>query len=204
MAFQPGERRVKPVVTRLGIEPFKGVNDLFFSNGGDLYFTDQGMTGHQDPSGSVYRLTAGGHLSRVMAGIPSPNGIVMNANETALLVAVTRANAVWRLPLLASGETAKVGTFLQLSGGTGPDGLALDAAGGLAVAHAGKGVVWIFDDTGEPIFRIQVPEGRHPTNLAYGGTEERTLFITESDTGTILQVRLPTPGKPTFSHRGST
>src|SRR5688500_15077082 len=39
-------------------EGFKGVNDLVFSAQGDLYFTDQGQTGMQDPSGRVYRYSA--------------------------------------------------------------------------------------------------------------------------------------------------
>ena len=54
-------------------------------------------------------------------------------------IAVTRHNAVWRVPLMRDGTVAKVGIFIQMSGGTGRDGLAVDEEGNLAVAHVGLG-----------------------------------------------------------------
>jgi gluconolactonase len=39
------------------------------------------------------------------------------------------------------------------------------------------------------------------TNLAYGGSGNTSLFITESDTGTILRAEAPVPGQVMFSHR---
>lgn len=71
----------------------------------------------------------------LLDNVPSPNGIALDPAETTLYVAVTRANAVWRVPLMADGTVAKVGNFIQLSGGGGPDGLAVDSEGNLAVAH---------------------------------------------------------------------
>ncbi|HYG53987.1 MAG TPA: SMP-30/gluconolactonase/LRE family protein, partial [Burkholderiales bacterium] len=65
--------------------------------------------------------------------IASPNGLVLDKNI--LYVAATRANAVLRLPLAPAGTVACMGVYLQLSGGRGPDGMAMDEAGGLAVAH---------------------------------------------------------------------
>jgi len=192
---------VTPVLERRWGERFKGVNDLFFAANGDLYFTDQGQTGLQDPTGRVYRLTPDDRLDLLLGTVPSPNGLVMNRDETALLVAATRANAIWRLPLMPDGTVSKVGLFIQLSGGLGgPDGLALDEVGNLAVAHAGLGTVWLFDPLGEKLLRIRSPRGLLTTNLAYGGPERRTLYITESETGSVLRVRLPIGGKPMFSH----
>src|SRR5690606_23426608 len=45
MVLDPVSGRVEPYLTRWGAEGFKGINDLFFSAEGDLYFTDQGATG---------------------------------------------------------------------------------------------------------------------------------------------------------------
>ncbi|MGH7210653.1 MAG: SMP-30/gluconolactonase/LRE family protein [Acetobacteraceae bacterium] len=199
--LDPASGAVTPLLDRRWTERFKGVNDLFFAANGDLYFTDQGQTGLHDPTGRVYRLTAGGRLDLLLGTVPSPNGLVMNRDETALLVAATRANAVWRLPLLPDGSTSKVGVFIQLSGGLGgPDGLALDEAGGLAVAHAGLGTVWLFDRLGQPLLRIRSCAGLMTTNVAYGGTDRRTLYITESETGSVLRASLPVAGRPMFSH----
>lgn len=192
---------VTPLVERYDAERFRGVNDLFFARNGNLYFTDQGFSGLQDPSGRVFRLTQDGRLDCVLDGIPSPNGLVMNLDESALYVAVTRANAVWRVPFMKDGRASKVGTFIQLSGGTGPDGLALDSKGGVVIAHTGMGCVWVTDIRGEPTHRIVSPVGDHTTNVAFGGEGNRTLFIIESGTGTILKAELDVPGQPMYSQQ---
>jgi gluconolactonase len=195
--------RVSPVLDRKQIPDFKGVNDLVFAENGDLYFTDQGMTGLQDPTGCVYRLRADGNLDRVIGGIPSPNGIALSRDQRTLFVNVTRDNAVWRAPLDAHGAAYKVGAFLRLSGGIGPDGLALDEEGGLAVAHLGLGTVWLFNAQGEPRARIRSCAGLATTNVAYGGPSGRRIYITESETGQVLMAEVPVAGLPMFSHARS-
>ncbi|GLI24922.1 gluconolactonase [Xanthobacter flavus] len=200
MVFDPATGRVEPYLERAMLQRFKGVNDLIFAANGDLYFTDQGQTGLHDPSGCLYRLRADGRLDCVLKGIPSPNGLVLNKAETVLFLAVTRANAIWRVPLMRDGTASKVGTFIQLSGGGGPDGLAIDEEDNLVICHMGLGSVWLFSALGEPMLRIRSPEGHLTTNCAFGGPDNKTLFITESKTGTILCADLPVPGRRMYSH----
>jgi gluconolactonase len=181
--------------------PFQGLNDLAFAGNGDLYFTDQGMSGLDRPTGRVFRYRSNGVLELVLDGIPSPNGLVLDREESTLFVNVTRDNAVWRVPMTAAGAACRVGAFIRLSGGVGPDGLAIDSQGGLAIAHLGLGVVWLFSAAGEPLARVQSCAGTGTTNVAYGGDDGRTLYITESETGQILKAVLPVKGWPMFSHR---
>jgi gluconolactonase len=196
LALDARSGRIETICDRPVLERFKGVNDLTFGTSGDLYFTDQGQTGLQDPTGRVYRLRMKtGALELLMGGIPSPNGLVVDSDEGGLHVAVTRANAVWRLPLLMTGFPSKVGLFIQMSGGIGPDGMAADEAGNLAVCHPGLGSVWLFAPTGEPLLRVRAGVGDFPTNCAYGGPDRRTLYVTESHTGTILRAEMPVPGR---------
>jgi gluconolactonase len=84
-------------------------HDLFFTRDGALLFTDQGQTGLHDPSGRLYRLSPDGRLERLLDAVPSPNGLVTNLEEKILYLAVTRDNAVWRVPMLADGRPTKVG-----------------------------------------------------------------------------------------------
>ncbi len=200
MLLDPKSGKVTRVVSRYQTEHFKGVNDLVFASNGDLYFTDQGATGLNDASGRVYRLTAGGDLQCVIDNIPSPNGLVLNFDENTLWLAVTRSNAVWRLPLEASRNVVRMGVFLQLSGGRGPDGLALDESGGLAVAHPEMGCVWIFSPAGEPLYRVQSCRGNMTTNVAYGGPDHKSLYIMDATTASILVARVPTAGRVMYSH----
>ena len=76
----------------------------------------------------------------------------------------------------------------------------MDAAGNLAVCHIGLGVVWLFSARGEPLARIQSAAGDHTTNAAFGGPEGRSLFITESESGSILEAGLSVSGLRLFSH----
>lgn len=198
MVVDPRTRRVEPLLERGLLDRFKGLNDLCFASNGDLYFTDQGLTGLHDPSGRLYRLRAGGRLEVLLDNIPSPNGLVLNLAENTLYLNVTRGNCVWRVPMAEDGTPFKVGVFVQLSGGLGgPDGLAIDEQGNLAVAHFGLGAVWLFSALGEPLYRIRSGAGLATTNVAYAG---RLLYVTESETGSVLRVELPVPGRVMYSH----
>lgn len=199
MVADLGRGTVEPFVERLAMEALKGTNDLCFSSTGDLYFTDMGQSGLHDPSGAVYRICPDGSHDKLLGNVPGPNGIVLNAAETGLFVAATRLNAVWTVPFARGDMPSKVGTFLYLQGGMGPDGLALLQNGGLAVCHVGFGAVWIFSPRGEPIYRVEPPQGVMTSNLCFGGVDKKTLFITESQTGCILKVELPGAGMPLFA-----
>src|SRR6266851_720872 len=142
MVFDPKTAKIAPYLERGRFERFKGVNDLVFASNGDLYFTDQGMTGLQDASGRVYRLR-----------------------------------------------------------GSGPDGMAMDEDDNLAICHVGFGTVWLFSRLGEPLYRIKSGAGLATTNCAYGGRDRKSLFITESATGSVLRAELPVAGRAMYSHQ---
>jgi len=199
--------KVSVVLDRPYRERFKGLNDLVFARNGDLYFTDQGESDLRDQTGRLYRYTAGGHLECLLDCVPSPNGLVLTPDEKILFLAVTRMNAVWRVPIAPVGPhgvgrlgLGRVGVHVYLSGGLGPDGMAMDVEGRIAVAHPGSGNVWVFDRRGEPAWRIRVADGSFATNVAYGGPDMKTLYITEVDSGTVQVVDLDVPGVPMFSH----
>jgi len=200
MLLDPHSGKVEAFLDRPRGERFKGLNDLVFANNGDLYFTDQGESGLHDPTGRLYRLRVGGRLELLLDNVPTPNGLVLTPNEEILYLAVTRNNAVWRVPLLPDGNLGRVGIFIQLSGGMGPDGMAMDAEGNLAVCHVGMGSIWLFSRLGRPLAEIQSCAGIGTTNAVYGGPDRKTLYITESETGTILSAKLEVSGKEMYSH----
>lgn len=96
------------------------------------------------------------------------------------------------------GSMSKVGSFIRLSGGAGLDGIALNSADGLAVRHIGLGAVRVFNQIGEPVLRINMSEGRSPTNVACGGTDGPALYITEAESGCVMMARVETAGHPLF------
>jgi len=191
---------VRPYLSRRNSERFKGVNDLVFDSKGNLYFTDQGQTGMHDPTGRVYRLRPNGQLDLLLANAPSPNGLALSPDEKVLYLAVTRGNAVWRMPLLEDGSVAKVGQFFTSYGPSGPDGLAVDQHGRVIVANPGLGYAWVLNPRAEPVIVLRSTEGMSLTNIAFGGAEHKTLYCTESVSGSVLRADLDVPGLPI--HRG--
>ncbi|MSP89649.1 MAG: SMP-30/gluconolactonase/LRE family protein [Alphaproteobacteria bacterium] len=196
---QTGERKL--VADRGERGRFLGLNDLSFSSDGDLYVTDQGSTGYDNPVGAVYKLDRSGAVKLVMTGLLGPNGLVLNKAETVLHVSTTRSNQVMSCPLKKGPDgLPRTRLFLQLSGSpTGPDGMAVDEDDNLVVVHAGFGTVWVFSAMGEPLYRIKSCAGNRTTNVTYGDPDRRSLFITEAEHGVILKARLPTPGRPMFA-----
>jgi gluconolactonase len=195
MLFDRKKGSVEPFLESAYSEGFKGCNDLHFASNGDLYFTDQGQTGIADPTGRVFRLSAEGRLERLVTNVPSPNGVTINNAEKQVFVAVTRAQQVWRLPLMHDGSVSKTGVFIQLSGGhAGPDGIEMDSEDGLLVCHLGVGV-WRFDANGLPTHLIHARDHALMTNVAFGGPKRKTLFITDSLNGRILRTEMPVAGK---------
>jgi gluconolactonase len=82
----------------------------------------------------------------------------------------------------------------------GPDGMAIDEKGNVAVAHPGLGIVWLFDKRGLPIARVESCKGSMVMNIAYGGPDNRWLYITEASSCCVLRAEMPEPGLPMSSH----
>ncbi len=199
MVLDAKSGKIEPFLETAFSEGFKGLNDLHFADNGDLYFTDQGQSGIADPTGRVWRLRASGELQRLVQNAPSPNGLTLNSRNSQVLVAMTRSQQIWRLPLMAGGTPSKAGVAIQLSGGhAGPDGIEMDAEDGLVVCHLGVGI-WRFDSNCLPTHLAHAgKKHRLMTNIAFRG---KTLYITDSMNGEILTAEMPVAGKKMFSQR---
>jgi gluconolactonase len=189
---------VRPYLARRNSERFKGINDLVFDSKGNLYFTDQGQTGLHDPTGRLYRLRPSGQLDLLLSNAPSPNGLALTLDEKVLYLAVTRGNAVWRVPLLEDGSVAKVGQFFTSYGPSGPDGMAVDEQGRVIVANPGLGYAWVLNHRAEPVQVVRSTHGMSLTNVAFGGPDRKTLYCTESVSGCILRADLEVAGLPIY------
>ncbi|MDB5760956.1 MAG: SMP-30/Gluconolaconase/LRE domain protein [Burkholderia sp.] len=199
MVCEIGSGAIRPYLTRRNSERFKGINDLVFDSKGNLYFTDQGQTGLHDPTGRLYRLRPTGQLDLLLANAPSPNGLALAPDENVLYLAVTRGNAVWRVPLLDDGSVAKVGQFFTSYGPSGPDGMAVDQQGRVIVANPGLGYAWVLNHRAEPVQVVRSTGGMSLTNIAFGEVDRKTLYCTESVSGVILRAELDVAGLPIYS-----
>lgn len=199
LKVNPSDGQVEVLLGHRNSEGFKGLNDLTFDAQGNCYFTDQGQTGMHDPTGRVYRWRTDGRLDLILSNAPSPNGIALDPEGRFLFLAVTRANAVWRGPLLPDGSISKVGVLRTFFGTSGPDGLAVGIDRSLVVAHASLGCAFVLNARGEVTHIVRSPTGQTLTNVAFRpGT--RDLVMTDSEQGVVLEASLPAVGAPLFSH----
>jgi gluconolactonase len=190
LRFEPASKRLQTVASAPDGEHFLGLSDLARGPNGDIWFTDSGRTSLSDPTGRLFRYRPNDGLQQILANIPYPNGVALSPDGKFVYVAVTRANAVWRLSADVAPQTIPmVGTYIQLSGGLGPDGLAVDAKGRLAVAHAQAGRAFVFDALGDPLLEIRIPKGTWTTSVAFSrdGTE---LYIVDAQHGAIWRTKL--------------
>ncbi len=185
--------RVETLVDRFGLDHFRGLNDVLVDASDDAYFTDQGGSGLHDPCGRVYRRSADGQLTLLVDRVPSPNALALDAERGILYFAATRDNAVWRLRLRRDREVAKVGRYVQLSGGEGPDGVAVTGAGWLLVTQLGLGRICLFDQRGELVDSYDCP-GEDPTSVVVS-PDGRSALVAEASSATVYSFPLPTESR---------
>lgn len=175
-------------------QPFLGLSDMAYAPDGTLWFTDSGRSSLSDPTGRVYCLTPAGDLRLVLDCVPYSNGICLSPDGAWVYVAATRANQVWRFSskLPASGPPM-VGTFLQLSGGLGPDGLGTNSHGWLAVAQAQAGRAYVFDALGDVLAEVRLPDGLWTTSVAFHPDTPTQLYITDAQLGAVFTCNISIP-----------
>ncbi len=175
-----------PASTSCNGKPLRGPNDLSLDtpNGG-FYFTDPGGSGIKNPIGTVHYVDSQGITHLVDEGLAFPNGIVLTPDGKKLLVAESQKNRVLVYQVISPGKVGKRELFAELpkkdpSKGqidNQPDGMCLDAAGNLYVAHYGMKQVQVLSPSGKLIARYA---GGNVTtsNVAFGGPKMNQLFVT--------------------------
>lgn len=189
----PQSGKTEVALSRSPYGGFQACNDIALSRSGNVIFSDQAASCLSEPNGAVYRWKPDGSVDRLVNNAPGPNGLTYNPAETQIYVAVTRANAIWRLWLNADGTRDKTMLFVQMSGGIGPDGIVVDEEDGLIVAHLGVGV-WRFDKNGQPTHFIDTPGGNLCSSVSFGPEGSSTLYITEAFTGSVFRAEMPYKG----------
>jgi gluconolactonase len=172
-------------------KPLNSPNDVVCRSDGSLWFTDPpfGVLGYYEghlakpelPT-NVYRVdpqTA--RLTVVAADVVRPNGLAFSPDESKLYV--VEAGVTPRL--IHAFDVVDAGTRLAnkrrlIDAGPGtPDGLRVDVDGNLWVGwgmgEEGLDGVAVFDPSGKPIGRIDLPE--RCANLCFGGLHRNRLFM---------------------------
>ncbi len=162
--------------------PLRAPNDLTLDGHGGFYFSDPGGS-RVEPIGTVHYVDREGRTWQSAGGMRVPNGVVLDETGKHLFVSETVPNRILRFPVFEPGKLGPVTVFATLPGREGheaaPDGLAMDSAGRLYVAHLGTGQVLVLDGNGRLVRRLA--SGHYDTsNLAFGGPRMDQLYVTGS------------------------
>lgn len=139
--------------------------------------------GCQAPTGALYRFDAEGRGTRAFdAGFAVTNGPTWSRDQRTMYFNDTAQQQIHAFDFdLTTGTLSNQRPWLRFAKGDGyPDGMTTDADGCLWIAHWGAACVTCHDpDSAEELLRVPLPTD-HITNVAFGGPELRTLFITSA------------------------
>jgi gluconolactonase len=191
-------------VSDSGFAP-RGPNDLVVDRSGGIWFTDFGKRRKRDLDyGGVYWLSPDHKILReVIQPILTPNGIGLSPDEATLYVAQTEGAKLWAFDIVGPGEVKKHGfpsphggRLLHCGGGYQRyDSLAVEANGNICVATLIEGGITVVSPSGELIEFVPMPDDI-TTNIAFGGADLRTAYITLSQSGRLVSMPWPRPGLP--------
>jgi gluconolactonase len=201
---QDGTRTI--LADRFEGKRFNGPNDLVVASNGAIYFTDTvwGLRGaEKDPARELpfsgFFLIKDGNIRLLGSDRDAPgmfaNGITLSPDENFLYV-TAGARRTMRYEIAPDGGIANGRLFVE----HGSDGMKVDVQGNLYTTSGGiPGVVQITSPAGVPLGRLHLPQpAGEPrprvcaTNVAFGGGDDRTLFITACTH--LFSIRLQTPG----------
>jgi gluconolactonase len=183
--------------------PLRGPNDIVFDGAGGFWFTDHGKTGPRarDVTGVFYARADGSACREVIFPLENPNGIGLSPDGKRLYVAETYTAKLWAFEIVAPGEIGAAqglsgagGAFLYGPGGyTYFDSLGVEESGNVCVATLGMGGISVVSPEGALVEFVPTPDP-FTTNIAWGGEDMRTAWITLSGTGQLARMRWPRPG----------
>lgn len=158
------------------------LNDMLVTRAGRCYVGDIGYDFYaNEPSapGGITLIEPDGTLRRVASGLQCPNAMVFRADTSALCVAESFGHRLVEFTCDASGGLSDPRVLIELPGEV-PDGICLDAEGGIWVScFLGNRFVHV-DRNGTIDAEIKVP-GRNAVACQLGGSDGRSLFCLTYD-----------------------
>jgi sugar lactone lactonase YvrE len=181
-------------------------NEIVVDGRGNIYINGAGfnlMAGEEFAPGIVALVTPGGVARQVADGIAFPNGMVVTADNSTLIVADSYGKRLTAFDIAADGGLSNRRIWADLGEGI-PDGICLDAEGAVWYADVPNKACVRVREGGEELQRIDLDRGCFACML--GGADNRTLFMIATEwrgpehmtdgsrTGQVLTIRAPAPG----------
>jgi gluconolactonase len=177
-------RKVAALADQYEGKRFNAPNDLVVDRSGGIYFTDPRFRAPMPlPQGveGVYYRASDGKVTRLISGLPAPNGVILSVDEKTLYVIPSQQKEMMSYPVESPGKLGAGKVFCSLKqqegttgAGNGGDGLTIDTQGNLYITS--RLGIQVFDPEGKLLGIIEFPE--QPANATFGGPDMKTLYVT--------------------------
>lgn len=154
----------------------------------DIAMTDNGLIFASDPNwakgtGNIWRVNQKQQVHLIEAEMGTTNGIAVSPDNKTLYVNESIQRKVWKYDLDSKGTLSNK-TLLMHFADYGLDGMRTDAQGNLYIARYGKGVVAVISAQGVLLREVKL-KGDFPTNVAFGGSNGKQVYVTMQKRGAI-------------------
>lgn len=165
-------------------------NDIAIADDATIYASDPNWS---ENTGKLWKITIEGECILLEDSMGTTNGVEVSPDNTKLFVNESVQRNVWVYNLSKTGEISNKALFHKFDD-FGMDGMRCDTEGNLYITRYGKGTVAILSPKGELIREITL-KGKNVTNIAFGGTDGKTCYVTVADRGCLETFRVETPGR---------
>jgi sugar lactone lactonase YvrE len=165
-------------------------NDLAVTSTGIIYASDPDW---ENKSGNLWMIDQEGNVTLLESNMGTTNGVEVSPDEKLLYVNESEQRNIWVYDIQKSGSVSNKRLFIAFED-YGMDGMRCDMEGNLYVTRFGKGTVAILSPESKMLYEV-VLKGDKPTNLAFGGKDGKTVFVTVADRGAIEAFRTEISGR---------
>ncbi|NPV24946.1 SMP-30/gluconolactonase/LRE family protein [Bradyrhizobium sp. 81013] len=170
-------------------------NDITLARDGTIYASDPSW---KSRSGRIWRIAKGPDGTMQGVAMTSPramgttNGIDLSPDGRTLYVGESNSGEIWSYAM-QNDALAQPRLIAKFEPNT-IDGLRTDASGRLLVARILKGAITILTPDGRTIREVAL-KAKEPTNLAFGGSDGKTVYVTQRQGGFIESFRTDVEGR---------
>ena len=173
-------------------------NDIAIDDKDRMYASDPNW---KAGTGRTWRIDLDGKATLLEDKMGTTNGIEVSPDNKILYVNESVQRKVWAYDLTSGGEISNKRLLIEFPD-FGMDGMRCDTEGNLYITRHGKGTVVKVSPSGKVLQEVTLT-GKKPSNIAFGGKDGRTVYVTLQDQGNIEMFRVDQPGREWKMIRGN-
>jgi len=175
-------------------------NDIAITDNNIIYASDPNWTAN---TGNLWMIDTSGNTHLLLSGMGTTNGVEVSPNNKTLYVNESTAHRILAFDIKSDGTLENKRIIKQYNDGSVLDGMRCDSTGNIYVACYDKGKIYILSSTGETLREITL-HGKKSTNIAFGGSNGKTCYVTVAGNGNIEKFATDIPGRSWVMHNNFT